>query len=58
MTYLDYVKETNFNIIKNGILRKFPYLGATIFNTKFIPSSKVPTASTDGGERSRILPEE
>ena len=48
MTYLDYVKETNLNIIKNGILRKFPYLGATIFNTKFIPSGKVATASTDG----------
>ncbi|MBE5758334.1 MAG: hypothetical protein E7345_05395 [Clostridiales bacterium] len=48
MNYLDYVKETNHNILKNGVLRKFPYLGTTIFNTKFVPSEKVQTAATDG----------
>lgn len=40
--------EVNINSIKNGILRKFPMLGATMSRVKFEVDNTAPTAETDG----------
>ena len=41
-------QEKMIQIVKNGILRKFPLLGATMSNLTFEPSTAVQTAGTDG----------
>lgn len=49
MAVLEYVQQKRMvESIKNGILRKFPLLGATMANLTFEPNQNIGTAGTDG----------
>lgn len=49
MEILEYVQQKKMlESIKNGVLSKFPLLGATMSNLTFEPSENVQTAGTDG----------
>lgn len=49
MAVLEYMQQKRMlESIKNGVLRKFPLLGATMANLTFEPSKDVQTAGTDG----------
>ena len=49
MAVLEYMQQKRMlESVKNGVLRKFPLLGATMANLIFEPSKDVQTAGTDG----------
>ena len=49
MTVLEYVQQKKLvENIKNGVLSKFPMLGATMANLTFEPNNNIQTAGTDG----------
>lgn len=49
MAVLESIKQKRMlESVKNGVLRKFPLLGATISNLTFEPSKDIQTAGTDG----------
>lgn len=49
MAVLEYVQQKKLvENIKNGVLRKFPLLGATMANLTFEPNKNIQTAGTDG----------
>lgn len=57
MAVLEFMQQKKMlESVKNGVLRKFPLLGATMANLKFEPSKRVQTAGTDG-ERVVYSPE-
>ena len=49
MAVLEYMQQKRMlESVKNGVLRKFPLLGATMANLTFEPNKNIQTVGTDG----------